>query len=167
VIPSGENVCAVATIKSKAPPSREEDPLVEPLTAALMRALHAAGRSAQALDRYVLTASGWSRNSVLIPVRSCRRRTRRSCVVSPINPGQRPGPVARPVVAGQVTVVPAQLPADVAGFAGRAEQLAWLDTLLAGEDADAAAPAAVVISAVSGTAGVDNRAGPAMGSSRE
>jgi DNA-binding SARP family transcriptional activator len=33
----------------------EEYPLVEPLTAALMRALHAAGRSAQALDWYVIT----------------------------------------------------------------------------------------------------------------
>jgi tetratricopeptide (TPR) repeat protein len=59
-------------------------------------------------------------------------------------------------VARQATVVPAQLPADVPGFAGRGEHLAWLDKLLAGVEADA--PAAVVISAVSGTAGVGKTA---------
>ena len=47
--------------------------------------------------------------------------------------------------------VPAQLPRDVGGFAGRREQLARLDALLA---AGGRGPAAVVISAVSGTAGV-------------
>jgi tetratricopeptide (TPR) repeat protein len=52
--------------------------------------------------------------------------------------------------------VPAQLPRDVAGFAGRGEQLARLDTLLA--IATGAAPTAMVISAVSGTAGVGKTA---------
>jgi tetratricopeptide (TPR) repeat protein len=50
------------------------------------------------------------------------------------------------------TVVPAQLPADIHGFAGRAEQLSHLDALL--RSTMASAPTAVVISAVSGTAGV-------------
>jgi hypothetical protein len=49
-------------------------------------------------------------------------------------------------------VAPAQLPADVSGFAGRVEQLARLDARLA--TAGTEAPTAVVISAVSGTAGV-------------
>jgi tetratricopeptide (TPR) repeat protein len=55
-----------------------------------------------------------------------------------------------------VQVVPAQLPADVYGFAGRSEHLVRLDTLLAGAARDA--PTAVVISAVSGTAGVGKTA---------
>jgi tetratricopeptide (TPR) repeat protein/transcriptional regulator with XRE-family HTH domain len=46
--------------------------------------------------------------------------------------------------------VPAQLPADLRGFTGRTEQLAQLDALLCGDDR----PTSVVISAVSGTAGV-------------
>jgi tetratricopeptide (TPR) repeat protein/transcriptional regulator with XRE-family HTH domain len=62
-------------------------------------------------------------------------------------------------------VVPAQLPADVAGFTGRVAALAQLDALLArwdgfrGGAAAAVQPsAAVVISAVSGTAGVGKTA---------
>ena len=50
---------------------------------------------------------------------------------------------------------PKELPPDVTGFTGRADQLAALDLLLDG--AGAAAPA-VVISAVSGTAGVGKTA---------
>ena len=57
-----------------------------------------------------------------------------------------PSPPAAPVV------VPAQLPGDVPGFAGRGDHLSWLDGLLTGT-ADGE-PTAVVISAVSGTAGV-------------
>jgi tetratricopeptide (TPR) repeat protein/transcriptional regulator with XRE-family HTH domain len=53
------------------------------------------------------------------------------------------------------THVPAQLPADVSAFTGRAEQLAQLDTLLAGIGDQ---PNAVIISALSGTAGVGKTA---------
>jgi len=69
----------------------------------------------------------------------------------------RPLPPLRPLPAPSATpaAVPAQLPGDVPGFAGRGEHLARLDALLA----DAAeAPTAVVISAVSGTAGVGKTA---------
>ncbi|MBE1485903.1 ATP-binding protein [Plantactinospora soyae] len=58
----------------------------------------------------------------------------------------------RPAKAGQRSV-PRQLPADVFAFVGRGEQLARLDAMLAGP-----APTAVVISAVSGTAGVGKTA---------
>ncbi|HVQ96782.1 MAG TPA: tetratricopeptide repeat protein, partial [Mycobacteriales bacterium] len=51
-------------------------------------------------------------------------------------------------------IVPAQLPPDVAGFAGRADQLGQLDAMLA----PAANPTAVVISAVSGMAGAGKTA---------
>jgi tetratricopeptide (TPR) repeat protein len=53
-----------------------------------------------------------------------------------------------------VPVVPVQLPADVAGFVGRQVELAELDRLLTGAPAGGAVSTAVVISAVSGTAGV-------------
>src|SRR5262249_3197238 len=63
---------------------------------------------------------------------------------------RRSAPVSRPVAA------PAQLPRDVAGFAGRSQHLARLDALLAA--AGAGEPTAVMISAVSGTAGVGKTA---------
>jgi tetratricopeptide (TPR) repeat protein len=50
-------------------------------------------------------------------------------------------------------VAPRELPADVAGFTGRSEQLAELDRLLEGPQSSA-----IVISAVSGTAGVGKTA---------
>jgi tetratricopeptide (TPR) repeat protein/transcriptional regulator with XRE-family HTH domain len=50
---------------------------------------------------------------------------------------------------------PAQLPPDVLAFTGRDQQLRWLDGLLAGPGAD---PKAVVVSALSGTAGVGKTA---------
>jgi tetratricopeptide (TPR) repeat protein/transcriptional regulator with XRE-family HTH domain len=53
-------------------------------------------------------------------------------------------------------VTPAQLPADVSAFTGRAEYLAGLDNLVSG--ADRRTSTAVVITAVSGTAGVGKTA---------
>jgi transcriptional regulator with XRE-family HTH domain len=50
--------------------------------------------------------------------------------------------------------VPAQLPATVAGFAGRADQLRRLTALLDG----GASPTAVVVTAIAGTAGVGKTA---------
>jgi DNA-binding SARP family transcriptional activator/tetratricopeptide (TPR) repeat protein len=127
-----------------------EYPVAESVTAMLMRALHAAGRPAEALDRY--------------------RKTRQRLVDEL---GTDPGPdlqaVHQAILRGDLdiapartaalpaaaTAVPAQLPAAVAGFAGRIEQLARLDALFAGA---AVQPTAVVISAVSGTAGVGKTA---------
>src|SRR5262249_6068312 len=62
---------------------------------------------------------------------------------------RRSAPASRPAA------VPAQLPRDVAGFAGRGDHLAWLDGLLT---AAASEQPTVVISAVSGTAGVGKTA---------
>ncbi|MGN9908283.1 tetratricopeptide repeat protein [Phytohabitans sp. LJ34] len=117
-----------------------EHPLVEPLAAVLMRALAAAGRGAEALDRYAATRVHLAEEL-----------------------GADPGPelqeVHRAILRGEASAaaaspqVPAQLPADVAAFTGRGDELARLDTLLA-----APAGAAVVLSAVSGTAGVGKTA---------
>jgi DNA-binding SARP family transcriptional activator/tetratricopeptide (TPR) repeat protein len=63
-------------------------------------------------------------------------------------------PPPQPAVAPPA--VPAQLPGDMPGFAGRTEHLARLDTLLA--TTAAAAPTAVVIIAISGTAGIGKTA---------
>jgi hypothetical protein len=65
-----------------------------------------------------------------------------------------------PATAGPVlsdgSVAPAQLPADLAGFAGRDRYLRQLDALLAETDAESGT--AAVISAIGGTAGVGKTA---------
>ncbi|XVV08551.1 BTAD domain-containing putative transcriptional regulator [Actinoplanes sp. CA-131856] len=110
----------------------DDHPLAEPLITELIRALHGAGRSAEALERYA----------------GFRRRLGEELGVDPgpelqtlhmlLLRGPAPAPTG---------VVPAQLPAAVAGFAGRATALAELDRLLGG-----GGPA--VIAAISGPAGV-------------
>jgi DNA-binding SARP family transcriptional activator/tetratricopeptide (TPR) repeat protein len=120
-------------------------PLVEPLVGTLMRALAAAGRDSEALDCYATT---------------------RSRLVDEL--GVEPGPelqaVHRAILRGELAAaaggaavgpIPAQLPPDVHGFTGRDDELRELDGLLvaAGDE-----PSAVVISAVSGTAGVGKTA---------
>jgi DNA-binding SARP family transcriptional activator len=114
-----------------------EHPLVEPLEALLLRALQAAGRAAEALDRYA----------------TVRQRLADEL-------GADPGPELQalhaallrgepPVTRRPAAVtIPAQLPADVPGFAGRAAALRRLDGLLA--DHLSATPVVVL----SGTAGV-------------
>jgi tetratricopeptide (TPR) repeat protein len=73
-------------------------------------------------------------------------------------------PADPPEPAGVAQVAPAQLPADVEVFTGRSQELAYLDRLLARTAETAAArvtsegSTAVVISAVSGTAGVGKTA---------
>jgi DNA-binding SARP family transcriptional activator len=109
-----------------------------------MRALYAAGRPAEALERYAVLRRRLDEELGTDPsteLQSVYQATLRGDLTVPgIAPAAAP------------TVTPAQLPADVAGFAGRAEQLARLDALLA--PAAGPTPRAAVISAVSGTAGV-------------
>ncbi len=85
------------------------------------------------------------RHGVLVDVHSeLRRRTQRDDT-----PKIPPGPMR---------VAPAQLLADVDIFTGRSEELAELDRLLAADRSDGSTSTAVVISAVSGTAGVGKTA---------
>jgi len=114
-----------------------EYPLSEPLEGLLMRALHAAGRGAEAVERYAVV----------------RRRLADEL-------GADPGPELRALHAtilrgeapsshrGPTTATPAQLPPDIPGFAGRAEELRDLD--------DGVRAARIVV--VSGTAGVGKTA---------
>jgi len=129
-----------------------EHPIVEPLTAVLMQALHAAGRGAEALDCYQQTRRRLVEELGADPGRDLRE------VYQRILRGDRPAPVppragparARPVLDGPT--VPAQLPLDGSGFTGRAGYLRRLDALLPAGDAPAGT--AVTIAAIVGTAGV-------------
>jgi DNA-binding SARP family transcriptional activator len=115
-------------------------PLTEPLAAMLVRALHAAGRSAEALDHYAKVRRRLAEQLGTDPGTELRQ------LHQTILRGEQPAPT-QPATA----VLPAQLPADAYRFAGRTDQLKELDRLL---DRCADRPNAVVISAVSGTAGV-------------
>jgi tetratricopeptide (TPR) repeat protein len=70
------------------------------------------------------------------------------------HPADGPVPASAPQSPAPPPPPPAQLPLDVYGFTGRQDQLARLDALMASDDQ----PTAVVIAAVSGTAGVGKTA---------
>ena len=122
-----------------------EYPLVEPLETLLMRALHAAGRDAEALDRYAAIRQRLADELGTDPGPELR------ALFHAVLHGESP-PSPRVV---RAVASPAQLPADITGFAGRGDELHRLDGLLraAGDRSTA-----VVISAVSGTAGVGKTA---------
>jgi tetratricopeptide (TPR) repeat protein/transcriptional regulator with XRE-family HTH domain len=71
---------------------------------------------------------------------------------------RRDAVAAMAAVSSPTAPVPRELPADVGGFTGRAVELAELDLLLPGTAEHAEAIGPVVISAVSGTAGVGKTA---------
>jgi DNA-binding SARP family transcriptional activator/tetratricopeptide (TPR) repeat protein len=119
-----------------------EYPLAEPLEGLLMRALHAAGRDAEALDRYAALRQRLTDELGTDPAQELR------ALHAAILRGELPTPVAAEPAAGSPLATPAQLPPDVFGFAGRDEELRRLDGMIAG------GARAVRIVAVSGTAGV-------------
>jgi len=123
-----------------------DNPLVEPLAAVFMRALHAAGRSAEAVDFYATTRRRLADELGTDPgaeLQDLHRAILQGVPAAPEHPTTQPPPV------------PAQLPRDVYGFAGRGEELQRLHDLLA---ADGDRSPTVVISALSGTAGVGKTA---------
>ena len=127
-------------------------PLDERLAGQMMLALHRCGRSAEALDHFHRTRGRLGEELGIEPGPALRdiqtAVLRQDTALTPTT-----GPAASPCA------VPAQLPLAVAAFTGRDGELAQLDALLpAGADTGPAAQAAVVISAVSGTAGVGKTA---------
>jgi DNA-binding SARP family transcriptional activator len=123
------------------------NPTAEEMAAPLMVALARTGREAQALDCYAQLRQALAEELGADPgieLKDLHRAILRGEVdaVAPTPPaGWR--------------VVPAQLPPDVRGFSGRRAELTQLDeTLRAGGEQ----PTAVVISALSGTAGVGKTA---------
>jgi DNA-binding SARP family transcriptional activator len=113
----------------------EANPLMEPLTVLLVRALVAAGRPTEALERCrahrELLASAYGTDQCL-ELRTLYEAVLRDDVTRAVAP-----PAAPPILT--------QLPPDVRGFVGRAREIAHLDKLVAMQ-------ACAV--AVSGTAGV-------------
>jgi tetratricopeptide (TPR) repeat protein/DNA-binding SARP family transcriptional activator len=128
-----------------------EHPGRESLVGLHMRALYQAGRRVDALDVYARARAYLADELGLDPgseLRKLHQAILRDEVTVPVSLTSRsePGPFR--------SVVPRQLPADVAGFTGRMGDLAQLDGLLRKGDA---APS-IVISAIGGTAGVGKTA---------
>jgi DNA-binding SARP family transcriptional activator/tetratricopeptide (TPR) repeat protein len=119
-----------------------EHPLVEPLTAVLMRALQAVGRGAEALEFYGLARRRLADELGVDPGPDLRE------LYQQILRGDLDGPATR---SSAPPAIPAQLPMDVQGYVGRTHELGLLDTMLASADEQ---PTAAVVSVVSGTAGV-------------
>jgi DNA-binding SARP family transcriptional activator/tetratricopeptide (TPR) repeat protein len=111
-----------------------EYPLAEPLEVLFLRALHAAGRDAEALDRYATVQQRLAEELGTDP--GPELRTLHGALLR----GELPVAERRERLA-----TPAQLPPDVYGFAGRDEELRRLDGVVA---------AGARIVAMSGTAGV-------------
>lgn len=139
----------------------DDHPLDEPVAVALLHALAAAGRGAQALAYYarlrerLADALGADPSAEL---RQLHQAILRGEVTVPKpraeatpTPGVA-GPVARPDPSHPI---PAQLPSDVRGFAGREAELAGLTVLRANAEAS---PGAVPVAVISGLAGVGKTA---------
>jgi DNA-binding SARP family transcriptional activator/tetratricopeptide (TPR) repeat protein len=132
-----------------------EHPLLEPLAAMLLRGLHAAGRSATALDHYATLRQrladelGADPSVELQAVHQAILRGGGDMLPT------RSAPV---VVSGQAAPPTAErtLPADVAGFVGRHDELRHL--LAAVDTAAADGVRAVAIHAVDGMAGIGKTA---------
>jgi DNA-binding SARP family transcriptional activator len=130
-----------------------EHPLHEPLVERLMLALHRIGRHAEALDAYQRLRARLADALGTDPGPDLQR-----CYLSILRqePGQAaPGPSREPAAAPMLAVVPAQLPPTVRRFTGRHDALSELDALLATAPTDRGP---IVISALSGTAGVGKTA---------
>ena len=116
----------------------DDHPHSEPLATELVRALSADNRTGEAIAECRAACDRLHRTLGVGPGRELR--TVRQALLSG-------APLVPPAGAGPL-VVPAQLPADVAGFVGRRAEIARLDGL----------PAAGGVLAVSGTAGVGKTA---------
>ncbi|MGW2642024.1 AfsR/SARP family transcriptional regulator [Streptomyces sp. NPDC001348] len=130
-----------------------EHPLTEPLTVALMRALHAAGRAPEALTCYTGLRRRLADELGTTPGAEAQREHRALLTGKPATPAVHRTPPGAGVE--RTRPVPAQLPMAAGAFIGREEELARLEATLA---TAAERPAAVLISAVSGTAGVGKTA---------
>ncbi|GIH06072.1 SARP family transcriptional regulator [Rhizocola hellebori] len=135
-----------ATVLGVLPDLVAEHPLVEPLEGLLMRALHAAGRGAEALDRYSGLRQRLADQLGTDP--SEEMRTLHQALLR----GELPA-VARPepVTVAPALATPAQLPQDVSCFAGRDRELHRLDALLA-------EPGTTTMIVIDGTAGIGKTA---------
>jgi DNA-binding SARP family transcriptional activator/tetratricopeptide (TPR) repeat protein len=145
-------------------------PLQERFHAQLMLALASTGRRAQALRAYqqarrvLVDELGIEPGPELRDIHQqilADEAVQMTSRADSIWPGEVPGTTVAGVLAGPAAdgpelVVPRELPAPVAHFAGRAAELAELTTLL--DQPAGQAPGALVISAIGGTGGVGKTA---------
>ncbi len=146
-----------------------DNPLDEQVCAQLMMALYRSGRQADALAVYHRLRDTLGEELGLDPSQALRdletailrQDSSLDAPPAPVSLRQaRPpaGPAGMTVAGAPATPVPAQLPPAVPAFAGRCAELASLDEILPSPADGPAAPASVVIAAVSGTAGVGKTA---------
>jgi DNA-binding SARP family transcriptional activator/Flp pilus assembly protein TadD len=128
-------------------------PLREKLHALLMLALYRNGRQAEALAAYRHARHVLIDELGIEPGAELRDLHQQ---ILAADPALAAAPAAAPVQNSPGAVVPRELPAPVAHFAGRTRELAALTSLL--DRAGAEPPGAIVISAISGTAGVGKTA---------
>ena len=137
-----------------------EHPLRERLWEYLMLALSSAGLQADALAAYTACRAVFVRELGLEPgpqLRDLQAAILANDTHEPWRPGgAAPGKPGRAVKGSQEPVVPRELPAAVAHFAGRASELAELTRLA--DQAGERGRGTVVISAIGGTAGVGKTA---------
>ncbi|MFF3484606.1 tetratricopeptide repeat protein [Streptomyces sp. NPDC002701] len=150
---AGRTAQAIGRMRSLA----DEYPLAEPLAALLVRSLARTGRTAEALDHYAEVRRRLADELGAVPGAELRAAYEDTLRDRPVTAhGAEPAPP--PDGTGTSPVRPAQLPTDVRAFTGREEQLDELSRhLLAGED-EGGPTTTVVVSAVSGTAGVGKTA---------
>ncbi|MFD3377584.1 BTAD domain-containing putative transcriptional regulator [Streptomyces sp. NPDC058697] len=145
----GQHARVLAECSSRA----EAYPLDERVAGQLMLALFRCGRQAEALACYTALRKRLAKELGTDPgaeVQHVHQAILRGESARPAASGTQP-----PAETGPGRAVPAQLPLEVRGFTGRREELTRLDRILA---TAAEGPAAVVVSAVSGTAGVGKTA---------
>ncbi|WP_079179196.1 AfsR/SARP family transcriptional regulator [Streptomyces humi] len=142
-----------AVVIGRLPELIGENPLVEPLVAALMRALYEAGRGSEALERFAETRKRLADELGADPGAELRR-LHQSILHGAAGPAEAtdPPPTARPP---RSAPAPARLPLDVPAFTGRKEELAQLDGILA---EGIGGSAVAVVSVLSGSAGVGKTA---------
>jgi DNA-binding SARP family transcriptional activator/Tfp pilus assembly protein PilF len=133
-------------------------PLRERLVRQLMLALNGCGRRVAALSVF-RQFSAALRDELGLDVSTDLAELHQSILRADpaLRPAAREAAPALPVPVKRVAVAPpAQLPGDVAGFTGRVRHLRQLDALLPGPDGER--PTAVVIAAVTGSAGIGKTA---------
>jgi DNA-binding SARP family transcriptional activator len=134
-----------------------DHPLREKLWALLIRALYGAGRQAEALEVYEQARNRIADELGVDPGADLQQLYQQilsgDSDQAMIAAGRAMPAPASPRVRAQAPPVPAQLPADIADFTGRAGQVAQLRELLAGA-AGGASPGAVRVALVVGSGGL-------------